>query len=303
MERNEQQTAKVEKWWNDNPYTYGLAPKENELEVVGKMSVDSLTVDFFDEIEKAFRHVSGGSGQKKDEPLLSEWVPYPKLKGKGVLDIAVGTGLHAVTFAKQGAIVTGIDITDCAVQTTKKNLQLRGLENTGAKIVKMDAQKLEFPDNYFSFINAWGCLHHMPDTEQAIREMFRVMEAGGEFLVFIYNKSSWSFWFNKVFLRGILLLYLPRCNFNVTKLVSRFSDGSTLGGNMHTKVYTPRQAGLLFTNAGFSNVKAFPRYIPGESYYWPLRKFPVFRYLPGTIKTCMEKYLGWGLIVTGRKEA
>ena len=78
---------------------------------------------------------------------------YDWLKGKDVLDIAVGSGFSLVSFAKGGARVTGIDITDYAVLESEKNLELRNLAGI---VLKMDAQSLSFDDNSFDFVNAWG---------------------------------------------------------------------------------------------------------------------------------------------------
>ena len=51
-----------------------------------------------------------------------------KIKSKRVLDIACGTGVLTVEFARQNCITTAIDLTPYAIKTTKKNLSLRGLK-------------------------------------------------------------------------------------------------------------------------------------------------------------------------------
>ena len=81
---------------------------------------------------------------------------------------------------------------------------------------------------------------HMPDTAGAIREIYRVTKHGGRTLAYMYNKSSWPFWFNLILLKGIVLGGLVRFRGDITRLASRYSDGYTTGGNPLTKFYKPK---------------------------------------------------------------
>lgn len=203
-----------------------------------------------------------------------------------------------VTYAKAGAEVTGIDLTDFAVKHATKNLEFRGLKGT---VLKMDAQSLQFPDASFDFVCAWGCLMHMPDTEKAIREINRVLKPGGRVLAYMYNKSSWPFWFNIILVRGILMGKLIKYGFNITRLTSRYSDGNSVGGNMLTKFYTPGEAQRMFLAAGFTKAASAPWELPAEPNGWPMRVLPVFKHLPTAIKRYMAKRWGYGLIIKAEK--
>jgi ubiquinone/menaquinone biosynthesis C-methylase UbiE len=141
---------------------------------------------------------------------------------------------------------------------------------------------------------------HMPNTEGAIKEIHRVLLPGGRVLAYMYNKSSWPFWFNLILLRGILQGKLITYRFNIDQLTSRYSDGFSVGGNMLAKFYTPAQAAQMFKNAGFSKVEAFPFELPEEPNHWPMALFPVFKYLPKTIKHRLSRF-GYGLIVMAEK--
>jgi SAM-dependent methyltransferase len=54
----------------------------------------------------------------------------------------------------------------------------------------MDAENLSFPDNTFDVVYSWGVLHHSPDTERAVSEVYRVLKPGGEAKIMIYHKYS-----------------------------------------------------------------------------------------------------------------
>ncbi len=296
---NAQTTKKAEAWWDSNPFTYngGIG--------VGKQIADDtqLSLEYFDRVEKRFRKHSGGSLQEEGKPLFSKFIDYEALRGKRVLDIAVGTGFTAVQYAQYGAEVYGIDITDYAITQTKKNFELRGLT---AAIQKMDAQKLNFPDNYFDFVSAHGCLMHMPDTAGAVKEIYRVLKPGGKTYAWMYHRG-WYFWFSIIFLRGILLGDLFRHKFNVLALTSKYTDGLPTGGNPHTKMFTRGGFRRLFESAEFSDVKIVTNYNPNEwEYCWPLMKFPLGRYIPVTIRRFLSEKAGFSFsatITATKKEA
>jgi ubiquinone/menaquinone biosynthesis C-methylase UbiE len=288
-------TKEVEEWWDKNPFTLGLSDKSDDL--VGRIDPENMDLHYFQEIDRKFRKHTYGGLQDDGAPLFSKFIDYASLKGKDVLDIAVGSGFSMVGFVAAGAKVTGIDLTAFAVTQTKRNLEVRGLSGT---VLKMDAQHLQFPAASFDFVNAWGCLMHMPDTEGAIREIHRVLRPKGRAFAYMYNRSSWPFWFNLIFLRGILMGKLITYHFDIDKLTSRYSDGYSVGGNMLARFYTPRQVEKMFKAAGFTSVQAFPFRIPGEPDEWPVSPFPVFKYLPRRIKRWMTRW-GYGLLVLAEK--
>jgi ubiquinone/menaquinone biosynthesis C-methylase UbiE len=294
-------TSDVERWWEENPFTFGVATRNYQKnDLVGRIAVEEMNLQYFKEVERKFRKHSASAGQEDGDPLLSKLVDYSFIKDKRVLDIACGTGLHAVSFAEKGAIVVGIDITDYAVSQTTRNFELRGLDG---EILKMDAQKIEFQDNFFDFVNAWGCLMHMPDTEEAVREIWRVLRPGGRVLAYMYNKNSWPFWFNIFLIRGIIMAQLIRYRGDTTRLTSRYSDGSHKTGNMLTKFFTPKQVEEIFRRAGFNHIEVFPWRIEHEPDHWPMRKFPIFKYLPKSLKNWMAERWGYGLIIKAEKHA
>jgi len=50
-----------------------------------------------------------------------------QLAGKTLLDVGCGDGLNAVTFAKMGARVTGLDISPGAIQVAQRRAELNGV--------------------------------------------------------------------------------------------------------------------------------------------------------------------------------
>ena len=291
-----EQNTEVRDWWEEHPFTWGISDKSADL--VGRIDFEAMNLPYFEEVERKFRKHTRGGAQEDGAPLFSKLIDYTFIRGKKVLDIAVGSGFSMVALIRGGGEVTGIDITDFAVEHAKRNLTVRGLSGT---VLKMDAQKISFGDSSFDFVNAWGCLMHMPQTERAIAEIYRVLRPGGRVLAYMYNKSSWPFWFNLIFLRGILLGKLIAYRFDIDRLTSRYSDGFSVGGNMLAKFYSPKQAVALFAAAGFKNVRATPLNLPYEPDGWPFKRFPIFRFLPARVKAYLSKNWGYGLIVQGER--
>ncbi len=288
-------TKEVENWWDTNPFTY------NGDKGVGKIAeVEAMDLAFFETAERKYRKNTDGVTQDADKPVFSKFVPYASLRGKRVLDIAVGTGFSAVTFAQAGAEVTGIDLTEFAVQATKRNFAVRNLTGT---ILQMDAQQLNFPDNYFDYVCAHGCLMHMPDTNKAISEIYRVLKPSGEVYAWMYHKG-WHYWFGIIFLRGILAGGFFKYGFSSLALTSRYSDGAHQGGNPHTKFFTRSGFRKIFVNHKFSDVKVYANHSAGEWGNWPTRSFKLGFLIPASVQRFLSEKAGFAFScsITARKK-
>lgn len=101
---------------------------------------------------------------------------FAEAKGLKVLEVGVGLGAEHQCFAEAGADLYGIDLTERAVEHTRRRLEIF---NLGSNLSVGDAEKLNFPDESFDLVYSWGVLHHSPDTRQAVSEVFRVLKRGG----------------------------------------------------------------------------------------------------------------------------
>ncbi len=97
-------------------------------------------------------------------------------RGTRVLDVGCGTGVVAVTAARLGAKVTGVDLTPELIEHAKENARIASLEidwHVG------DAEALPAADASFDVVvSQWG---HMfaPRPDVTVREMLRVLKPGG----------------------------------------------------------------------------------------------------------------------------
>ena len=115
-------------------------------------------------------------------------IPFSDLKGKEVLEIGVGAGLHSELMARAGAIVHGVDLTDRAVEATRRRFALKDLDG---RFERWDAEqpRRDF-DRRFDFIWSWGVIHHSSRTARIVRNVSNWMTDGGRFGGMVYHRNS-----------------------------------------------------------------------------------------------------------------
>jgi ubiquinone/menaquinone biosynthesis C-methylase UbiE len=96
---------------------------------------------------------------------------------KDVLEYGCGRGSAAFDLAATGARVTGIDISDVAIDlATRRGAEL-GLGDR-LRFRVMDAEQLEFEDASFDLVCGISILHHL-QVDRAYAEIARVLRPGG----------------------------------------------------------------------------------------------------------------------------
>jgi SAM-dependent methyltransferase len=96
--------------------------------------------------------------------------------GQRVLDVACGTGVVAVTAARLGARVTGLDLTPELLERARENARIAGVD---IEWHQGDVEKLPFADaTYDMVLSQFGHIF-APRPDVAIAEMLRVLKPGG----------------------------------------------------------------------------------------------------------------------------
>jgi SAM-dependent methyltransferase len=214
------------------------------------------------------------------EPFIPEFARFERWRNCRVLEIGVGAATDFVRFARAGARLTGIDLTEHAVVLAGQRLQQEGL---AADVRQADAEQLPFADGAFDFVYSWGVLHHTPDTAQAIREAVRVTRPGGELCVMLYNRHS------LVALQAWIVYALLKGRPGRTL-------GEVIGAHVEspgTKAYTRREVAGLF--AGLEDLRIAPVVTA-----YDLRLGRRF-FLPRWFGRLLPRRLGWFLVITARR--
>jgi SAM-dependent methyltransferase len=111
-------------------------------------------------------------------PAAAQLVEFAEVKpGETVLDVGTGTGVVAITAARVGAAVTGIDLTPALLDIARQNAQIAKLVTT--QWFEGDAERLPFPDGQFDVVVSQFGHMFAPRPDVAVSEMRRVLKPGG----------------------------------------------------------------------------------------------------------------------------
>jgi 2-polyprenyl-3-methyl-5-hydroxy-6-metoxy-1,4-benzoquinol methylase len=122
-------------------------------------------------------------------------VDFTAYKGRKLLEVGCGVGIDLIQFAMHGAQVTGIDLSEHAIQLAEKNFELSGLKGD---LRIMDGEHLEFSAGTFDIVYAHGVLPYTGDVQKMMREIHRVLKPGGEAILQLYNRCSWLYLLSKI---------------------------------------------------------------------------------------------------------
>lgn len=250
---------KVREFWEETPCgTRGLDLEEG-------------TPEFFARLEH---------DRNEREPFIDHFARFADQAGKRVLEVGVGPGTDFVRFARAGAILSGVELTEHGVALTRRRLALEGLT---AEVRQADAENLPFPDDTFDFVYSWGVIHHTERPEVAAREIVRVTRQGGRICVMVYHRRSLvgvQSWLVNGLARGRPLRSLRDVIWHHHESIG-------------TQAYTIPEAARLFPSLVRKTVT--PVVTP---YDVRIRRN---RYLPPWVQRLVPDRLGWFLVVEGEK--
>jgi phosphatidylethanolamine/phosphatidyl-N-methylethanolamine N-methyltransferase len=115
-------------------------------------------------------------------------------QGGSVLEVGIGTGL-ALEFYQPHVRVTGIDVSAEMLREAEAKAQKRGLRHL-AGLHQMDARQIAFADASFDHVAAMHVMSVVPEPEQVLNEMARVVRPGGSVLVsnhFAGRAEGWTY--------------------------------------------------------------------------------------------------------------
>ena len=237
------------------------------------------TREFFDAVE---RH-----RYTEYAPWMPEVMGFNDFAGARLLEVGCGMGTDLLQFARGGAKVTGVDLTPRSIEISRQHLAVYG---EGGDFAITDCEKLPFAEESFDIVYSNGVLHHTPDTAGAVREVHRLVRAGGQARVMLYHRGSAAYWLGLLrhgVLHGELLKHSPE------EIMSKYVEFNEGGGRPLVKVYSRREARELFSM--FREVK-----IQVEQLTRP-ELFFLGRFIPEKIFQGLRRSVGWNLIITARK--
>jgi len=272
-------------WWDKTPMRYDWRDK---------IRFDEGSREFFEEVDKRF--VASSPFYEGERPF-QRLIPFERLRGKRLLEIGCGLGLHSQLLIEAGANLTSIDLTPRAANLTRQRLILKQLNHD---VRVMDAENMAFDDSEFDFVWSWGVIHHSAETDQIVREVFRVLKPGGEFRCMVYHRRSINAYGHlaKGFLSGKFLKGM-----SAQDIFNHYSDGYL------ARFYSIKEFNGLLERNGF-NVKHVQilgqksELIPMPGNAWSGRfKYSLLPLVPNSPAKIVLSVLGGFLFVSASKDS
>jgi len=264
----------VQDYWNARPCNIRHSTKP-----VG-------TMEYFNEVEQR---------KYKVEPHIPGFAEFEKWRGKRVLEIGCGIGTDTINFARAGAQVTAVDLSEKSIAMARRRAEVFGLADR-IRFVQADSEHLSeyLPAEQFDLIYSFGVIHHTPHPERVMAQLPRYLKPDSTVKIMVYNRWSWKvIW--------ILFRYGKGQVWKLDRLIADNSEAQN--GCPVTYVYSRRQGRRLLEAAGLRAVDAradhiFPYRIPDYVQYRYVKVW-YFRWMPRPIFRVLERMAGWHLLLTG----
>jgi len=264
---------KVKEFWNKRPCNVRHSTKTPG------------TKEYFNEVEKRKYFV---------EPHIPAFAEFEQWRGKRVLEVGCGIGTEAINFARNGAILTIVELSEESLALAKKRFEVFGLT---ANFILGNAEDLDIllsQEEKFDLIWSFGVIHHSPHPEVILEKCKNLLKDDGEIRVMVYSKISYKLFY--------LMKETGIWDFSaLDDLISSYSEAQT--GCPITYSYTLEGARRLFSDfTVFEITKAhiFP---------WNIQKYITYQYekedcfknISDDLFKELESELGWHMLIKAKK--
>jgi 2-polyprenyl-3-methyl-5-hydroxy-6-metoxy-1,4-benzoquinol methylase len=241
--------------------------------------------EYFDEVEARKYFV---------EPHIPSFAEFERWSGKRVLEVGCGIGTDSVNFARAGAELTAIDLSEESLRIARERAQVMGVADR-ITFLQANAEELTsvVHDGLYDLVYSFGVIHHTPHPEAALAEMHALTAKGGTLKLMVYHRRSWKvFW---------ILAFQERGRFwRADELIAKHSEAQT--GCPVTFAYSRGDARELVERKGFRVQDlhvdhVFAYRIPDYAEYRYVKE-PYFRWMPERLFRAFERRFGWHLLIT-----
>ena len=267
--------ARVRDYWNARPCNirHSTAP-------IGSR-------EYFDQVEARKYFV------EYHIPAFAEFEPW---RGKKVLEIGCGLGTDTINFARAGAHVTTVDLSDKSMELARQRAAVFGLEDR-IRFCPGNAEELSsfLPAEPYDLIYSFGVIHHTPHPDAVLEQLRRYTRPGSTLKVMVYHRRSYK-------VAWILLMEGKGQFWKLSEFVAKNSEAQT--GCPVTYTYTRREGRELLERQGFrvTDVQVehiFPYRIADYVKYQYVKEW-YLRWMPQPLFRALERRWGWHLLLTAQ---
>jgi SAM-dependent methyltransferase len=250
----------VQAYWNARPCNI-----RHSLRPIG-------TKEYFDEVEKRKYLV---------EPHIPSFAQFDKWKGKKVLEVGCGIGTDTINFARGGASVTAVDLSEESLSLARQRAKIFGLDHQ-IKFYQGNAEELSavVPIQSYDLVYSFGVIHHTPNPSNAIAQLRKYMTASSELRLMLYAKNSW---------KNIMI----EIGLDQPEAQSGCPIAYTYSANEVKELLQG------FTVLEIKQDHIFP-FVVEKYVKYEYEIVPWFASMPKTMFAALERKLGWHMLVTAR---
>jgi len=196
------------------------------------------------------------------------------------LELGCGTGFFALNLALAGVLDKGgIAVTDISpgmVEVAQRNAGSLGFKVDGRVA---DAETLPFDDACFDLVFGHAVLHHIPDVEQSMREVLRVLKPGGRFVFageptrhgdYLARRLSRATWWATTHATRLGPL---RSWGRPQQELDASSQAAALEAVVDQHTFVPAELAALAGRAGAVDVLVKTEELTASWFGWPMRTF------------------------------
>jgi len=248
----------VQTYWNGRPCNirHSIQPRGSKA--------------YFDEVEKRKYFV---------EPHIPGFAQFERWKGKKVLEIGCGIGTDTMNFARAGALVTAVDLSDESLKLAKQRAKVFDLESQ-VTFYQANAEELtsRVPVQSYDLVYSFGVIHHTPNPSKLISQIKRYMKDSSELRLMLYAKNSW---------KSIMI-------------EANYDQPEAQSGCPIAFTYTPDEVRVLLDGFKIVEIRQdhiFP-FVVEKYVKYEYEIVPWFASMPKDMLAALEKNLGWHMLIT-----
>lgn len=208
-----------------------------------------------------------------------------------ILEIGCGIGTDTISFARNGSIITAVDLSERSLDIAKKRAKIFGYDAV-IKFYKANVEELSLviPEKKYNLIYSFGVLHHTPNPSKALEQIKTFMDEKSELRIMVYAKWSYK----------VLWMILKYRSFDLDKIIPMYSEAQT--GCPVTYAYSKKQARELLKDFDILSIKKdhiFPYKIEDYKKYRYNKEW-YFKIMPKFIFKWLERTFGWHLLIVAK---
>jgi SAM-dependent methyltransferase len=264
---------RVREYWNARPCNIRHSPKP-----IG-------TREYFDDVERRKYFV---------EPHIPEFAEFARWSERSVLEIGCGIGTDTVRFARAGANVTAVELSDESAAIARQRVAVFDLgDRVQIRVGNAEELPAIVPPQRFDLVYSFGVIHHSPNPARIVEHIRSYMDATSELRLMVYARVSYKlFWIMKE--EGVWDMS------RIDELIARNSEAQT--GCPVTYTYTDDSVRELLAGFTVTNVRK------AHIFTWDIDAYRRYEYKKArewaTVSDAelaiLERELGWHLLVRAR---